>query len=177
MRGQAKTVNFATLYGQGPFSLAQQLGISREEAKQFIATYFERFSGVRDFLDAQVEIAKERGYVETLMGRRRYVPELRSGNWNVRQFGERIAQNTPIQGTAADLMKKAMIDVQAALDAADTSATMLLQVHDELLLEVPESEVDATRDLVVACMEGAVELNVPLVADSGVGATWYECKG
>jgi DNA polymerase-1 len=176
MRGQAKTVNFATLYGQGPFSLARQLGISREEAKAFIATYFERFSGVRDFLDEQVEMAKEQGYVETLMGRRRYVPELRSGNWNMRQFGERVAQNTPIQGTAADLMKKAMIDVQAALDEADTSATILLQVHDELLLEVPEEEVDVARDIVVARMEGAVELNVPLVADSGVGANWYECK-
>jgi DNA polymerase-1 len=176
MRGQAKTVNFATLYGQGPFSLARQLGISREEAKQFIATYFERFSGVRDFLDAQVEMAREQGYVETLMGRRRYVPELRAGNWNTRQFGERVAQNTPIQGTAADLMKKAMIDVQVALDEADTSAKMLLQVHDELLLEVPEAEVDAVRDLVVACMEGAVELNVPLVADSGRGANWFECK-
>ena len=176
MRGQAKTVNFATLYGQGPFSLARQLGISREEAKQFIATYFERFAGVRDYLDAQVEMAKTQGYVETLMGRRRYVPELRSGNWNMRQFGERVAQNTPIQGTAADLMKKAMIDVQAALDEAETSATILLQVHDELLLEVPEAEVDAVRDLVVTRMEGAMELNVPLVADSGVGANWYECK-
>lgn len=177
MRGQAKTVNFATLYGQGPFSLARQLGITREEAKEFIATYFERFSGVRDFLDAQVEMAKEQGYVETLMGRRRYVPELRSGNWNIRQFGERVAQNTPIQGTAADLMKKAMIDVQSALDEADTGAKILLQVHDELLLEVPEGEVDTVRDLVVTRMEGAVELNVPLVADWGVGANWYECKG
>jgi DNA polymerase-1 len=176
MRGQAKTVNFATLYGQGPFSLARQLGITREEAKEFIDTYFERFSGVRDFLDEQVEMAKKKGYVETLMGRRRYVPELRSGSWNIRQFGERVAQNTPIQGTAADLMKKAMIDVQAALDAAATGAEMLLQVHDELLLEVPEAEVDVVRDLVVACMEGAVELNVPLVADSGVGSNWYECK-
>ena len=164
------------MYGQGPFSLARQLGISREEAKQFIATYFERFAGVRDYLDAQVEMAKTQGYVETLMGRRRYVPELRSGNWNMRQFGERVAQNTPIQGTAADLMKKAMIDVQAALDEAETSATILLQVHDELLLEVPEAEVDAVRDLVVTRMEGAMELNVPLVADSGVGANWYECK-
>ena len=176
MRGQAKTVNFATLYGQGPFSLSRQLGITREEAKEFIATYFERFSGVRDFLDAQVEIAKEQGYVETLMGRRRYVPELRSGSWNIRQFGERVAQNTPIQGTAADLMKKAMIDVQGALDEADTGAEMLLQVHDELLLEVPRAEVDAVRDLVVARMESAVELKVPLVADWGVGANWYECK-
>jgi len=175
-RGQAKTVNFATLYGQGPFSLARQLGISREEAKDFIATYFERFSGVRDFLDAQVEMARESGYVETLMGRRRQVPELRAGNWNVRQFGERIAQNTPIQGTAADMMKKAMIDVQAGLDDIDTGALLLLQVHDELLLEVPEREVDVVRDLVVACMEGAMELNVPLVAEWGVGKTWYDCK-
>lgn len=177
MRGQAKTVNFATLYGQGPFSLARQLGITREEAKEFIATYFERFNGVRDFLDAQVEMAREKGYVETLMGRRRYVPELRSGSWNIRQFGERVAQNTPIQGTAADLMKKAMIDVQSALDEAGTGAEMLLQVHDELLLEVPEAEVDAVRELVVSCMEGAVELRVPLVADWGVGGNWYECKG
>ena len=177
MRGQAKTVNFATLYGRGPFSLARQLGISREDAKEFIATYFERFSGVRDFLDAQVEMAKEQGYVETLMGRKRYVPELRSGSWNIRQFGERVAQNTPIQGTAADLMKKAMIDVQAALDAADSGAKMLLQVHDELLLEVPDGEVDAVRDLVVSHMEGAVELHVPLEVDWGVGRDWYECKG
>ncbi|MGD8728798.1 MAG: DNA polymerase I, partial [Gemmatimonadota bacterium] len=150
MRAQAKTVNFATLYGQGPFSLARQLGITREEAKEFIETYFERFQGVRDFLDAQVEMAKEKGYVETLMGRRRYVPELKSRNWNVRQFGERVAQNTPIQGTAADLMKKAMIDVQAAVDGSDSGAVMLLQVHDELLLEVPEGQVDAVRDVVVS---------------------------
>ena len=177
MRGQAKTVNFATLYGQGPFSLARQLGISREEAKHFIATYFERFSGVRDFLDAQVQMAKDVGYVETLMGRRRYVPELRAGNWNVRQFGERVAQNTPIQGTAADMMKKAMIDVQAGLDEMDTRAVVLLQVHDELLLEVPDDEVDAVRDMVVERMEGAVELDVPIVAEWGVGRSWYDCKG
>ena len=176
-RAQAKTVNFATLYGQGPFSLARQLGISREEAKNFIATYFERFSGVRDYLDAQVEMAQESGYVETLMGRRRYVPELKAGSWNVRQFGERIAQNTPIQGTAADMMKKAMLDVQAALDEAATGAVLLLQVHDELLLEVPEAEVDGVRDLVVEHMEGAMELSVPLVAEWGVGKSWYDCKG
>jgi DNA polymerase-1 len=177
MRAQAKTVNFATLYGQGPFGLARQLGISRDEARDFIETYFQRFKGVRDFLDAQVAMAREEGWVETLMGRRRYVPELRSKNWNIRQFGERVAQNTPIQGTAADLMKKAMIDVQTALDAADSGARMLLQVHDELLLEVPAGEVDAVRGMVVAKMEGAVALSVPLVADSGVGANWYECKG
>jgi len=177
MRAQAKTVNFATLYGQGSFSLARQLGISRDEARRFIETYFERFAGVRRYLDEQVDKAREVGYVETLLGRRRFVPELQSKNWNIRQFGERIAQNTPIQGTAADLMKKAMIDVQSALDQAESGARILLQVHDELLLEVPEGELDATRDLVVFRMEGAMQLNVPLVADWGVGANWYECKG
>jgi len=176
MRAQAKTVNFATLYGQGPFSLARQLGISREEARAFIDTYFERFAGVRSYLDEQVEKARELGYVETLLGRRRYVPELRSRNWNVRQFGERVAQNTPIQGTAADLMKRAMIDVQRAIDARGGGARLLLQVHDELLLEVPEEEIPDVRDLVVAHMEGAIELKVPLVAEWGVGRNWYECK-
>jgi DNA polymerase-1 len=176
MRGQAKTVNFATLYGQGPFSLARQLGISRDEARQFIDTYFERFQGVRRFLDEQVEMAKREGYVETLMGRRRYVPELQQKNWNIRAFGERVAQNTPIQGTAADLMKKAMIDVQSALDEAGADAAILLQVHDELLLEVAKDQLDAVRPLVVEKMEHTVELRVPLVADSGAGANWYECK-
>ncbi len=176
MRAQAKTVNFATLYGQGPFSLARQLGISRDEARRFIDTYFERFAGVRRYLDEQIEKARRTGYVETLLGRRRFVPEMRSGNWNIRQFGERVAQNTPIQGTAADLMKKAMIDVRSALDEAESGTRILLQVHDELLLEVPADEVDAVRDLVVLRMEGAVRLAVPLVADSGVGTNWYECK-
>jgi DNA polymerase-1 len=177
MRGQAKTVNFATLYGQGPFSLARQLGITRDQARAFIATYFERFAGVRAYLDEQVEKARKLGYVETLLGRRRYVPELASRNWNIRQFGERVAQNTPIQGTAADMIKRAMIDVQTAMDARGTDAHMLLQVHDELLLEVPEDEVEGIRDLVVARMQGAMELKVPLVAEAGVGANWYECKG
>ena len=176
MRGQAKTVNFATLYGQGAFSLARQLGISRDEARQFIDMYFERFAGVREYLDSQVEHAQEHGYVETLLGRRRYVPELRAQNWNIRQFGERVAQNTPIQGTAADLMKIAMIHVQQALDDADLDVRLLLQVHDELVLEVAEGDVDAVRDIVVARMQDAVELDVPLVAEWGVGANWYECK-
>ncbi len=177
MRGQAKTVNFATLYGQGPFSLARQLGITREEAKRFIETYFERFAGVRTYLDEQVEKAKELGYVETLLGRRRYVPELRARNWSIRQFGERVAQNTPIQGTAADMIKVAMIAVSRGLDELGGQARMLLQVHDELLLEVPDSELDAVRTMVVARMEDAMALDVPLVAEWGVGANWYECKG
>jgi DNA polymerase-1 len=176
MRAQAKTINFATLYGQGSFSLARQLGIPREEAQRFIDQYFERFSGVRRYLDEQVRIAKERGYVETLLGRRRYIPELRSANWSIRQFGERVAQNTPIQGTAADLIKKAMIEIDAALEGSDTGARMLLQVHDELLFEVHDEMVEQVRDLVVQKMEGALELAVPLVAESGVGRSWYEAK-
>ena len=175
-RGQAKTINFATLYGQGAFSLARQLGIGRDEAKAFIDQYFERFSGVRAYLDGQVAIAREKGFVETLMGRRRHIPELRAKNWNVRQFGERVAQNTPIQGTAADMIKKAMLDVSGALAEADSGARLLLQVHDELLFEVPNGEEDDLAELVVSRMEGAMELRVPLVAEGGVGKNWFETK-
>ena len=176
-RGRAKTINFATLYGQGPFALAQQLSISRDEAKEFIAAYFERFSGVRRFLDEQVASARDRGYVETLLGRRRYVPELQSSNWNIRQFGERVAQNTPIQGAAADLLKKAMIEVDRALEGSNWGARLLLTVHDELLFEVPEERVDDVRPVVVELMESAVELSVPVAVDWGVGISWYEAKG
>ena len=176
MRGQAKTINFATIYGQGDFGLARQLGIPRSEAREFIDAYFERFAGVRAFLDEQIALAKERGYVETLSGRRRYIPELRSSNWNTRSFGERVAQNTPIQGTAADLIKRAMIDVDEALTAEGYRARLVLQVHDELVLEVPEAELEAVRTLVVGRMERAMELDVPLVADAGSGRTWYDCK-
>ncbi len=175
-RGLAKTINFATLYGQGAFSLARQLGIGRDEAKAFIEQYFTRFSGVRSYLDEQVAMARDKGFVETLMGRRRYIPELKAKNWNVRQFGERIAQNTPIQGTAADMIKKAMIDVSGALAEAETGARLLLQVHDELLFEVPEGEEDALAELVISRMERAVELDVPLVAEGGVGKSWYDTK-
>ena len=175
-RGQAKTINFATLYGQGAFSLARQLGVSREEAKVFIDQYFERFSGVRAYLDEQVASAREKGFVETLMGRRRHIPELQAKNWNVRQFGERVAQNTPIQGTAADMIKKAMLDVSGALAEVDTGARLLLQVHDELLFEVPRGEEDDLAALVVSAMEGALELSVPLVVEGVVGESWFETK-
>jgi DNA polymerase-1 len=175
-RAQAKTINFATLYGQGAFGLSRQLGISREEAEDFIADYFDRFAGVRTFLDAQVEKARSLGYVETLMGRRRYVPELKSKNWNIRQFGERVAQNTPIQGTAADLIKQAMLDVNESLREGDWASRMLLQVHDELLFEVPREEVEAVTALVVERMEGAMTLEVPLRVETGIGASWYDAK-
>ncbi|MCY4574090.1 MAG: DNA polymerase I, partial [Gemmatimonadetes bacterium] len=176
MRDQAKTVNFATLYGQGPFGLARQLGISMEDAKRFIAQYFERFAGVRRFLDEQVAQAKELGYVATLMGRRRRIPELRARAWNVRQFGERVAQNTPIQGTAADLIKVAMIRIRELL-RGDPDVRMLLQVHDELVFEVAESRVDEVSAAVVEVMESAMKLKVPLRVDVGAGRTWYDCKG
>ena len=176
MRARAKTINFATLYGQGDFSLARQLDISREEAREFIEEYFRRFSGVRAFLDQQVDLARELGYVETLGGRRRYVPEIQARNWNVRQFGERIAQNTPIQGTAADLIKVAMIRIHKLLESRFPSTKLLLQVHDELLLEVPVEEVEEVGKMVVEEMEGAVELDVPLAVDSAVGESWYACK-
>jgi DNA polymerase I len=175
-RARAKTINFATLYGQGEFSLGRQLGIGRDEAAAFIARYFERFSGVRRFLDAQVESARERGFVETLSGRRRYVPELQSRNWNVRQFGERVAQNTPIQGTAADLIKEAMLRVHRGMGRVAPGAKLLLQVHDELVFEVPEAQVEALRAFVVETMEGAMELAVPLRVDTGTGDSWYACK-
>jgi DNA polymerase-1 len=174
MRDQAKTINFATIYGQGPVALAVQLGISRTEARQFIDQYFERFHGVAGYLEQMKEMAREKGYVETLIGRRRYIPEIRSRNPGQRGFGERTATNSPIQGTAADLIKIAMIRLHERL--ADTGATMLLQVHDELLFEVPEPEVDAVSALVRSEMEGAIELAVPLKVDLGVGATWYETK-
>ena len=176
MRDQAKTVNFATLYGQGPFGLARQLGISMEDAKRFIAQYFERFAGVRRFLDEQVAQAKELGYVSTLMGRRRRIPELRARAWNVRQFGERVAQNTPIQGTAADLIKVAMIRIRELL-RGDPDVRMLLQVHDELVFEVAEGRVAEVSAAVVEVMESAMELKVPLRVDVGAGRTWYDCKG
>ena len=175
MRDQAKTVNFATLYGQGPFGLSRQLGIPMDEAKKFIAQYFERFAGVRRFLDEQVAQARDTGYVETLLGRRRYIPELRARAWNVRQFGERVAQNTPIQGTAADLIKVAMIRVGEAL-GGDSGARMLLQVHDELVFEVEDGRVEEVTATVVDMMESALTLDVPLKVDAGSGRTWYDCK-
>ena len=176
MRDRAKTVNFAVIYGVGGFSLGKQLGIPPAEAKEFIAAYFERFPGVRAYLDRQIELAREQGYVETLTGRRRYIPEIKSRNFNIRSFGERAATNAPIQGSSADLIKIAMIRIQEALEAGNLGARMLVQVHDELLFEVPEGRVDDLLALVTEKMEGAAELKVPLVVESGVGESWYDCK-
>ena len=176
MRAAAKTINFATIYGIGPFALSKQLGTSVQEAKTFIESYFERLPDVRAYLDRQVERAYEAGYVETLTGRRRYIPEVKSKNYNIRQFGERAAANAPVQGSAADIIKIAMIDIHHLLEDRDDGTRMLLQVHDELLFETPEAAVEDVRALVTERMEAAFELDVPLKVESGTGGSWYECK-
>ena len=176
MRAAAKTINFATTYGQGPFALSKQLGITVQEAKKFIEQYFERFSGVRTFLDSMVTQAKEKGYVETISGRRRYIPEIHSPNFNIRGFGERAAQNAPVQGSAADIIKIAMINIHRHTQETGSRARMLLQVHDELVFEVPEDRVQETRAEILDLMRNAVSLRVPLEVASGVGQNWFGCK-
>ena len=174
MREKAKTINFATIYGQGPFALAQQLGISYEEATTFIEGYFEQFSGVASYLDEMKDMARRKGYVETLLGRRRYIPEIRSKNPGIRGYGERTAANSPIQGTAADLIKISMIRLHDRLQPL--AARMLLQVHDELLIEVSETDVKEVGEILREEMEGAIALDIPLKVDLGVGQNWHDCK-
>jgi DNA polymerase-1 len=176
MRARAKTINFATIYGQGAFALARQLGIPQDEARDFIDLYFERFAGVRAYLDDCVRIARDRGYAETLFGRRRYIPELKDRNFNIRAFGERVAMNSPLQGSAADLIKHAMLRIDAVLAREAPDSATLLQVHDELVVESPEDGVDATVGIVKREMEQAATLAVPLVVDVGVGPNCLEAK-
>jgi DNA polymerase I len=177
MRARAKTINFATIYGQGALALSRQLGITLEEAKTFIKHYFERFAGVRTWLDKTVEEARQRGFVETLFGRRRYISELRDRNFSIRAFGERTATNSPLQGSAADLIKIAMIRIQAALKRDRLGARMVLQVHDELVFEIPEQERSVAAGLVKREMEGVASLAVPLVVSVGAGKNWIDAKG
>jgi DNA polymerase I len=176
MRARAKTINFATIYGQGPFALSRQLNISMEDARTFIARYFERFAGVRAFLDGSIALAREQGYVETIFKRRRYIPEIRDRNFNMRAYGERNAQNSPLQGSAADLIKVAMTRIHRAIREQGLRGRMLLQVHDELVFEVPPEELERMSELVRSHMEGVIELKVPLVVDVGVGANWLDAK-
>jgi DNA polymerase I len=176
MRARAKTINFATIYGQGPFALSRQLNISMDDARAFIARYFERFAGVRAFLDQQIKLAREHGYVETIFKRRRYIPEIRDRNFNMRAYGERNAQNSPLQGSAADLIKVAMTRIHHAIRDAGLRSRMVLQVHDELVFEVPPDELERMMELVRTRMENVVELRVPLVVDLGVGPNWLEAK-
>jgi DNA polymerase-1 len=174
-RARAKTINFATIYGQGPHALARQIGVSYEEARRFIEEYFRRFAGVRKFLDDTIVAAREKGYVETIFGRRRYIPELRDKNFNVRAFGERTATNSPLQGSAADLIKVAMVRVAEDLKRSG-GGRLLLQVHDELVLEAEAARAEEVGELVRTRMESAAELRVPLVATVGIGEDWLDAK-
>lgn len=176
MRSKAKTVNFGIIYGISDFGLARQLGVPRGEAAQYIESYFARYTGVKDYMEREKQKAREMGYVETLFGRRRYLPDINAKNFNRRSFAERTAINTPIQGTAADIIKVAMLKVAENLKKAQVKSRVLLQVHDELVLEVTEEEKDQVAQIVKDTMEHAVELAVPLVADVATGKNWAQAK-
>jgi DNA polymerase-1 len=173
-RGRAKAVNFGIAYGQGAFGLSQNLGIPRGEAKQIIDDYFAQFPGVRRYMDEQVEFARQHGYVKTLLGRRRYLPDITSANQTVRAAAERVAINAPMQGTAADIIKLAMVRIHERIRQEALRSRLLLQVHDELVFDVQLQEVDAVQRLVRELMEGALELDVPLVVDMNLGKNWLE---
>jgi DNA polymerase-1 len=173
-RARAKAVNFGIIYGSSAFGLANQLGIASAEAQATIDAYFAHYRGVRRFLDETIERARREGCVRTLLGRRRQLPDLASRNRALKNAAERMAVNTVIQGTAADLIKKAMVEVDAALEAAGLRARMILQVHDELVFEVPEAELAQLRRRIPEWMEAVLPLRVPLVVDVGVGENWRQ---
>lgn len=175
-RSNAKAVNFGIVYGISDFGLGEQLHISRKKAKQYIEQYLEKYSGIKKFMDNIVESAKENGYVETEFKRRRYIPELKSNNYMMRQFGQRVAMNTPIQGTAADIMKIAMINVLKELKQRKMKSKIVLQVHDEMMIEAPLEEVDEVKEILKSKMENAVLLKVPLIAEVSEATNWYDCK-
>jgi DNA polymerase-1 len=176
MRRRAKTINFGLLYGMEAFGLADRLGITREDARHHIDEYFAQFPAVKAFMDGVVTQARNQGYTTTLFGRRRYLPELKSDNFRIRQMGERMALNAPVQGTAADIIKRAMIDLDAALADQDLQTTLLLQIHDELILESPPDELERAIVLTKEVMEGVVDLGVPLVVDISTGTNLAELK-
>jgi DNA polymerase-1 len=173
-RRYAKVINFGLIYGMGAFGLASNLGIEQKAAKDYIERYFARFAGVKRYMDETRVIAKTKGYVETVFGRRLWLPEINSGNGPRKAGAERQAINAPMQGTAADLIKLAMIAVQQALDVDRRATRMIMQVHDELVLEVPEGELDWAREAIPRLMAGVAQLNVPLLAEVGVGPNWEQ---
>ena len=176
LRSRAKAVNFGIVYGISEFGLAEQIDIKRNEAKQYIEQYLETYHGIRDFMSDIVESAKRKGYVETLFGRRRYISELSSNNYMVRKFGERAAMNTPIQGTAADIMKIAMIKVYNELKNRNLKSKIVLQIHDELIIETVLEEKEEVAKLLKECMESATTLSVPLTVEVEEGNSWYQAK-
>lgn len=175
-RSNAKAVNFGIVYGISDFGLGEQLGISRKKAKQYIDEYLAEYKGIKKFMEDITEVAKEQGFVKTLFNRRRYIPELKSNNYMVRQFGSRAAMNTPIQGTAADIMKIAMIKVYNELNNTNLESKIVLQVHDEMMIEAPISEVEEVKKIIIESMESAISLKVPLIAEISEASNWYECK-
>ena len=174
LRSRAKAVNFGIVYGISAFSLAQDIGVYPNEAKAYIDAYLEKYHGVRDYMKQIVETAKAQGYVATIYGRRRYLPELKSSNFNMRSFGERVALNMPVQGTAADIIKLAMVNVHRRLKAEGLKARLILQVHDELIVECPGEEAEQVRQILTEEMENAARLSVPLLADAHIGHSWAE---
>jgi DNA polymerase I len=175
-RRQAKVVNFGIVYGLSPFGLSQNLGIETSEAKRFIDAYFEKYSGVRKFIDKTLDEARREQKVKTLFGRVRPIPDINSKNANLRGFAERTAVNTPLQGTAADLIKMAMIRIDAAIIERGLKSRMTLQVHDELVFEVPKEEIDVMRTMVREQMENVHPLTVPLLVEIGVGKNWRDLE-
>ncbi|MGO4888678.1 DNA polymerase I [Anaerobacillus sp. MEB173] len=176
MRRAAKAVNFGIVYGISDYGLSQNLGITRKEAAQFIERYLESYPGVKDYMETIVENARENGYVTTMLNRRRYLPEITSRNFNQRSFAERTAMNTPIQGSAADIIKQAMVQIAKRIQEEQLETRLLLQVHDELIFEVPEAELEKIKTIVPEVMEHAMELSVPLKVDYSYGNTWYDAK-
>ena len=174
MRREAKTVNFSVIYGISAFSLSKDLNIPRNEAQRYIDEYFNLYKGVKHFIEETIVQTRKTGYVKTLLNRIRYIPEIQSRNHNIRQFGERTAVNTPIQGTAADMIKLAMIAIHKRLSKEYPDVKMIMQVHDELVFEVPESQKEEVRTMVVKEMESVVEMKVPIKVDAHYGKNWDE---
>lgn len=176
MRRRAKTINFGIIYGMSAFGLAKDLGCSTEEAQKYISAYFNSHPEVKEYMDENVRKAKDDGFVTTILGRRRVIPELKSGNYNQRSFGERAAMNMPLQGSAADIIKIAMLKVAERLKREKLASKLVLQVHDELILDTPIAEEAAAKQLLKEEMENAIKLNVPLIAEVSTGKSWYDAK-
>lgn len=177
MRSRAKAVNFGIIYGISAFSLAKEIGVSRKEADTYIKNYFNHYSKIKEYLDKTIQEAKEKGYAETIFKRRRYLPELNSSNFNLRSFGERVARNMPIQGTSADIIKISMINVSKKIKELKLESKIILQVHDEIIVEAPEKEAKMVKQILEEEMQNAVKLKVPLLASANIGKNWYNAKG
>jgi len=176
MRRVAKTVNFGVIYGMSDYGLEQATELSREEAAQFITAYFDKHPGVRQYIESTKKQAREIGYVQTLLGRRRSIPEVESSNRQVREAGERMAINMPVQGTSADIIKVAMINLYREMSKRQLKSKMLLQVHDELVFEVPQQELEEMKELVPRIMSNSIELSIPLKVDVKLGSNWGEME-